>query len=82
METQVKLAENGTDIKADRLSLLSRETGPVSDFRRGAIFIAISIPVTISRLIIERYEWGRFTARNPFVRRRSLAVGNPLRTSR
>jgi hypothetical protein len=56
METLVKLAENGTDIKADTLSLLSRETGPVTDFRRGVIFIAISIPVTASLLIVERYE--------------------------
>lgn len=53
--TVVKLAENGADFKAI-LSLLSRETGPVNDFRRGVIFIAISIPVTISLLIIERYE--------------------------
>jgi hypothetical protein len=51
-----KLAENGTDIKADTISLLSRETGPVTDFRRGVIFIAIGIPVTASLLIVERYE--------------------------
>lgn len=56
METLVKLAENGTDINADTLSLFSRETGPVNDFRRGVIFIAISIPVIISLLIAERYD--------------------------
>ncbi len=56
METLLKLTENGTDIKDETLSLLSRETGPITDFRRGVIFIAISIPVTASLLIVERYE--------------------------
>lgn len=56
LETLVKLAENGTNVNADTLSLLSRETGPVNDFRRGVIFIAISIPVIISLLISERYD--------------------------
>ncbi|TFH72440.1 hypothetical protein E3V39_12765 [Gammaproteobacteria bacterium LSUCC0112] len=56
MDTLVKLAESGTEIKADTLNLLSRESGPVTDFRRGAIFIAISLPVIVSLLITARYE--------------------------
>lgn len=56
MDTLVKLAESGTEFKADTLNLLSRESGPVTDFRRGAIFIAISLPVIVSLLITARYE--------------------------
>ncbi|MDP2283540.1 MAG: DUF6249 domain-containing protein [Pseudohongiella sp.] len=56
METLVKLAESGTEFKADTLNLLSREAGPVTDFRRGAIFIAISLPIIISLLIAGKYE--------------------------
>lgn len=56
MDTLVKLAESGTEFKADTLNLLSRESGPVTDFRRGIIFIAISLPVILSLLITARYE--------------------------
>lgn len=56
MDTLVKLAESGTEFKADTLNLLSRESGPVTDFRRGAIFIAISLPIILSLLITAKYE--------------------------
>jgi hypothetical protein len=51
METLVKLAENGVDIKTGIQSLLSTGTSSDSDLRRGLIFIALSLPITLSLMI-------------------------------
>jgi hypothetical protein len=52
METVVKLAESGVEVKAEMIKMLGQEGGPVSDLRKGLIFIAIAIPVS-SGLLIE-----------------------------
>jgi len=51
METIVQLAEKGVDVSEDTLRMMSQEGGPVSDLRRGVIFISISIPIIIACLI-------------------------------
>lgn len=56
METLVKLAESGVDIKAGTSNLLNQESGVNSDLRRGAIFIAISLPIILSLSLGEDYQ--------------------------
>lgn len=51
LDTLVKLAEHGADIKADPMEIFRQESSPVSDMRRGALFIAISLPVAGSLLM-------------------------------
>ncbi len=51
METLVKLAEHGADIKADSMKMFNQESSPVNDMRRGALFIALSLPIIASLII-------------------------------
>ncbi len=55
METLLKLAESGADIKADTVKLLSTQAGPINDLRRGAIFIAISLPIILGLSLGQNY---------------------------
>ncbi|MBU2099482.1 MAG: hypothetical protein KKD00_12020 [Gammaproteobacteria bacterium] len=56
METLIKLAESGVDLKAWPSNLLSQEPATNSDLRRGAIFIALSLPIILSLTIAEDYQ--------------------------
>lgn len=60
METLIKLAENGVDIKSGTTNLLTQEPGSLSDLRRGVIFIALSLPIMLSLLIGEDYQEAAF----------------------
>lgn len=48
MDTLVKLAEHGTVIQADSMQMFNQESRPVNDLRRGALFIALSLPIIAS----------------------------------
>jgi hypothetical protein len=55
MQTIVKLAESGGVVNTDMIKMLGQEGGPVSDLRKGLIFIAIAIPVLLGLLIQGEY---------------------------
>lgn len=61
LETLVKLAEGGQDIKLDMLTLLQQASAtpaserPRNDKRRGLIFVATGIPLSLSLLIGANY---------------------------
>ncbi|MDO8908076.1 MAG: hypothetical protein Q7W55_06205 [Pseudohongiella sp.] len=56
LETLVKLAEGGFDFKTGTVNLFNQESGPLSDLRRGAIFIALSLPIIVSLAIGGFYQ--------------------------
>lgn len=56
METLIKLAESGIDIKSGVANLLVQESGSQSDLRRGTIFIALSLPIILSLSMGEDYQ--------------------------
>lgn len=60
MDTLIKLAENGVDIRAGTSSLLSQEPGTTSYLRRGVIFIALSLPIILSLVIGKDYQEAAF----------------------
>jgi hypothetical protein len=61
LDTLVKLAEGGQDVKLDMLTLLPQIGSPPvvdksrTDKRRGLIFIAVGIPLSLSLLIGGNY---------------------------
>jgi hypothetical protein len=55
METVVKLAESGGEVKAEMIRLLGQEGGPQSDLRKGLIYLAIAVPVVAGLLIQQQY---------------------------
>lgn len=60
METLIKLAEHGVDIKSGTTNLLTQEHGTLSDLRRGVIFIALSLPIILSLVISGDYQEAAF----------------------
>jgi hypothetical protein len=55
METVVKLAASGGEVKAEMIRMLGQEGGPQSDLRKGLIYLAIAIPVLLGLLIQKQY---------------------------
>jgi hypothetical protein len=56
MDTIVKLAENGGDVKAEMIKMLGYEGGPTNDLRKGLVFIALSLPLLLGFSVMGRYE--------------------------
>ena len=50
LDTIVKLAEQGGEVKPDMLKFLSREGGTTADLRKGLIWIGIGLPLTLGLL--------------------------------
>ena len=57
LDTVVKLAESGGEVKPEMLDLLGKEVGagPTSDLRKGLIWIAIGIPIMLA--FVAEGEW-------------------------
>lgn len=57
LETVVKLAESGGEVKPEMLEMLGKEVGagPTSDLRKGLIWIAIGVPIMLAFLVEQ--EW-------------------------
>lgn len=60
MDTIVKLAENGSDVKAEMIKMLGYEGGPTNDLRKGLVFIALSLPLLLGFSVMGRYELAAF----------------------
>jgi len=60
MDTIVKLAENGGEVKAEMIRMLGYEGGPTNDLRKGLVFIALSLPVLLGFVVAGRYELAVF----------------------
>lgn len=55
LETLVKLAEGGHEVRVDMLSLLQPPRAPRNDMRRGLIFLAVGIPLALAFVIDGTY---------------------------
>lgn len=55
MNTVVKLAESGGEVKAEMIKMLGQEGGPTSDMRKGVILVALSLPIIVGLLIAGEY---------------------------
>ncbi len=55
LETLVKLAEGGHEVKLDLLTLLQPVQPPRNDLRRGLIFLAVGIPLALAFIIDGTY---------------------------
>ncbi len=51
LETIVKLAESGGEVKPEMLELLGREGGPTGDLRKGLIWLAIGVPLALGLMV-------------------------------
>lgn len=55
LDTVLKLAERGGDVTDQMLELLSENSSPVKDMRKGLILIAISVPLLLGFIV--QGEW-------------------------
>lgn len=60
MDTIVKLAENGGEVKSDMIKMLGYEGGPTHDMRKGLVLIALSLPVLLGFFVADRLELAVF----------------------
>jgi len=51
LESVIKLVELGGEVKPEMLAMLESAKGPVSDMRRGLVWLAIGIPLTLALLL-------------------------------
>ena len=52
LETIIKLVELGGDLKPEMLAMLETDSGPTGDLRKGLIWLAIGIPITLGILFV------------------------------
>ena len=51
LETLLKIVEQGGDVNPELLDMLETEKGPTSDLRKGLIWLAIGIPLTLAMML-------------------------------
>lgn len=54
LDTVVKLAERSGEVNPSMIQLLNQESGPTADLRKGLIWIAIGLPLTLGIMLNER----------------------------
>ena len=47
LETIVKIVESGDEVKPEMIRLLGQKSGPINDLRKGLIWLAIGLPLTL-----------------------------------
>jgi len=58
MDTLVKVVEHGTEVDPGLLKMLDEPNGPKADLRKGVIWLALGIPLTIALFFIdEGADW-------------------------
>lgn len=60
MDTIIKLAENGGEVKAEMIKMLGYEGGPTNDMRKGLVFIAISLPTLLGFMLAGKFQMAAF----------------------
>ena len=63
MDTLVKLIEHGTEVDPELLKMLGEPSGPKADLRKGVVWLAIGIPLTVALFFVnggEEWEVGLF----------------------
>ena len=60
LDTIVKLAESGGEVKPEMIEMLGREGGPAGDLRKGLIWLAIGIPLVLGLLVEGEIEAAAF----------------------
>lgn len=63
METLVKVVEHGAEVDPELLKMLDEPSGPTIDLRKGLVWLALGIPLTIALFFAnggEEWEVGLF----------------------
>ncbi len=63
MDTLVKLIEHGAEVDPELLKMLDEPSGPKADLRKGVVWLAIGIPLTVALFFVnggEEWEVGLF----------------------
>ena len=52
MDTLVKVVEHGAEVDPELLKMLDEPSGPAADLRKGLVWLAIGVPLTLAVLFL------------------------------